>query len=129
LTPPSYSRRTLMQFRRYRTTMPTMMIGTEIMGTSLFSIKPDLPAPSESRSGLSSHLVNPDLESIQDPDHPHLAPFGDGFSGLGIPELAVDENFALGAEVGLGGSDLPDQPFLPCKGFSGMSPEHQKHKE
>src|SRR4030067_2491631 len=113
MTPRSYSRRTLMQFRRYRTTMPTMMIGTEIMGTSLFSIKPGLPARSESRSGLSSHLVNADLESIQDPDHPHLAPFGDGFSGLGLPELAVDESFALGDEVGLGGSELPPQAHPP----------------
>src|SRR4030042_6749548 len=106
--------------------MPTMMIGTEIMGTSLFFIHSTRWASRAGRSGLSLQLVDANLQGIQDLNHPHLAALGDGFCGLGVPELAMDEDLAFGAEVGLGDADLSDQPFLAGEGFLGMSPDPEK---
>src|SRR4030042_1167296 len=109
--------------------MPTMMIGTEIMGTSLSFIHPDLPIPRADRAGLSLQLVNANLQGIQDLCHPHLAPLGDWLRSLGVPEFTMDEDLAIGAEVGLSRPDFSHQTFLAGKGFFRVGPDHEEHEK
>src|SRR5512135_2130749 len=100
-TARSYSRRILIEFRMYSTIRPMTMMGNVIMTPSSAA---GAVLPTECPG---SSLLDPDLQILQDLDDADLlAGAHRGARGLGLPELAVDEDLALRGQVGPGRADL-----------------------
>src|SRR5665647_2262421 len=80
-------------------------------------------------SGSFSGLSDFKLESFEDCNDLDSFARPDGLDRFGLPELAVDEDFAGGGEVGPGRPCFADHPFPPGEGAAAVRLENEGEEE
>src|SRR5512143_725021 len=76
-----------------------------------------------------SGLADAQLEAVEDGEDLDLFSGFNGCLGLGLPELAVDEDPSGGGEVGPGGAGLADHALAPGRDPAGMGLEDERQQE